>query len=342
MSKFSITDDLFQIFVKEMNQILKKDEDKKQNKTLLNELISLERKFKKLLLSSSHGAKVYVDFMSFILDEEDGKGNMLAARVYFRERQDTFSKKMYKAFHSNNPKMLHKFKINYKFCVWALKIYKGPNTRALKTILNKMIPIRKEICEQNLPLVLNRSRIFHTNTPRSHNSYMDINQSASEGLMIAVDKFVPESGRVKNNRDFNGVAIGKMSLEMRDTLSQTLVKLPPKEKRILYRARKAEQSNTNMSAAQVATYVSESFKGTSSEDIERIEAAAAGIKSMDEKLNGHYTLAEMYPDDAIPLDEALQNNQLQSIITDMISKFSVIEKKLILMKFGEIYGIKLK
>lgn len=336
-----IADDLFQLFVKEMNQALKKGEDKKQTKHLLNDLISLERKFKKLLLSTPHGEKVYVDFMDFILDEEEGKGNMLAARVYFRERQDTFSKKMYKAFHLKRPKMLHKFKINYKFCVWCLEKYKGPNAKQLASILELMAPIRKEICEQNLPLALNRSRIFQTNTPKSHNSYMDISQSAAEGLMIAVDKFVPESGKVKNNRDFNGVAIGKMSLEMRDTLSQTLVKLPPKEKRILYRARKAEQSNVNMTPTQVASYVSESFKGTSSEDIERIEAAVNNVSSMDEKVDGQFSLTEMYVDDSVSADESLQNAQLQSIITNEISNFSLIEKKLILMKFGEIYGIKI-
>lgn len=332
-------DMLFISFVKEMDSMLKTiDKKGKQTKHYINELIALEKLFKKTLLSTNHGQKIYEDFMAFILDDEDGKGNMLSARVYFRERQDTFSKKMYSAFHEKNPKKLHVFKINYKFCVWALEKYSGKNKKALLNILDKMQFIRSTLCQKNLPLAINRANLFWRGTAGVHLTYMDLVQNAAEGLLIAVDKFVPSKGKIIDNREFNAVSIGKMTLEMQENVSQTLVKIPPKEKRILYRTKKAKSSRTSMSTEEVVDYVSQSFNGVTSTDIERIEAAANQNISIDEKVDGKYSLSEKFLDNSESVYEKVENKEISAKILKTLDSLSILEKKVILMKFGEIYG----
>lgn len=333
-------DELFITFIKEMDSLIKQNDKNgiKQTKYLINKLISLEKLFKKELLSTSQGEKVYEDFMAFILDDIEGKGNMLSARVYFRERQDTFSKKMYSAFHEKNPKKLYVFKINYKFCIWALEKYSGIKRKKLLLILDEMSTLRKAICEKNMPLAVNRANLFWRNTSNSNLTYMDLIQNAAEGLLIAVDKFVPAKNKITNNREFNGVSIGKMTLEMQENSSQTLVKLPPKEKRILYRTKKAKQNKISMSTDEVVDYVSQSFSGVTSSDIERIEAAANQGVSLDHKVDNKYSVAEKFADPAKSAHENLESKDLNLKIINTMNELTILEKKIILMKFGEIYG----
>lgn len=339
MNNKSKKDELFITFIKEMDSLIKENEkkDTKQTKNLMNKLIALEKEFKKELLSTPQGESIYEDFMAYILDDIDGKGNMLSARVYFRERQDTFSKKMYSAFHEKNPKKLHIFKINYKFCIWSLNKYKGQKRKKLLNIVNEIENLRKVIFEKNMPLAVNRANLFWRNTSSNSLTYMDLIQNASEGLLIAIDKFVPAKNKITNNREFNGVSIGKMTLEMQENSSQTLVKLPPKEKRILYRTKKAKQKTT-ISREEVVDFVSQSFGGVTSSDIERIEAAANQGVSLDYKEDGKYSVSEKFADTSqSPLDIA-EENEIGFKLLDTLKNLSVLERKIILLKFGALYG----
>lgn len=338
MNKKNQRDTMFISFIGEMDSILKANKDDRQTKHFINELIKLEKAFKKNLLSTAFGEKVYEDFMKFILDDEEGKGNMLSARVYFRERQNTFSKKMYAAFHQENPKKLHAFKINYKFCMWALDHYSGKKSKTMTDIVDKMVQIRKTICEKNMPLAINRASLFWRKTSVPHLSYMDLIQNAAEGLMIAIDKFVPEKGRITNNREFNGVSVGKITLEMQESSSQTLVKLPPKDKRILYRTKKAKLEKNTLSKEEVRDYVSQSFGGVTSSDIDRIEAAANQTVSIDSKPDGQYSIAEKFVDTSDSSYEKVERRDLNIKVLKTLKNLSTIERKIILMKFGELYG----
>lgn len=343
MSKPYERDQHYLQFVGKMNEIITENisSEDKQTRQYMNSIISYEEKFKTILLSSVEGEAVYLEFMKFILDDEDGgKGNMLSARVYFRERQNTFSNELYPAFHKNDATELYKFDINYRFCVWSLERYKGPHRKKLLNIVQKIIPLRHVICENNLPLAISRAKIFSGSGARKvSNAWMDTIQMAAEGLMVAIDKFVPAEGKVKTNREFNGVAIGKMGLEMQDGHSQTLVKLPPKEKRILYRARKAQQKCAGATSKEVAEYVKESFKDVKEEDIQRIEAAANGVASIDHKPDGQYSIGDRYVDSTMGLEEKVENKELSDKILTVMRGLSIVEKKIVLMKFGDMYGV---
>lgn len=83
---------LFKQFVNEMNCVLQlNDEDSgKGQSALFSELFSYERKFREVLLSTSYGKDIYKRFMFYISRDKD---SILQVMPYFRERQETFSKK---------------------------------------------------------------------------------------------------------------------------------------------------------------------------------------------------------------------------------------------------------
>lgn len=105
--------------------------------------------------------------------------------------------------------------------------------------------------EQNLPLAISQAKIFYSNTPRSHLSYMDIVQIHAQGLLLAIDKFVPpndarmsEANSLQAYRKFRPVAIGIMARDRVNAYSETPVHFFPKQRLIRYRANKALRTQT--------------------------------------------------------------------------------------------------
>jgi DNA-directed RNA polymerase specialized sigma subunit len=331
------SDNLFRKFVNEMDLLLKEEENaqSKSQRHLLNDLFKLESDFKKNLLSSRSGELVYEKFMEFILGDkaDGGKENKLSIRPYFRERQNTFSNKVFPILKAKSAKRLHRFRINYLFAKWALDNYKGPNKKKLDKIYVSILNTRKLLCENNLPLAINRAKLFWSKTPESHLEYMDLIQDSSRGLLEAIDKFVPPYKTV-----FRSVAIGRMGLNMSEDYSATLVKLPPKDKRILYRARKAKIRNSDISGKDLQSFVNESFADTTAAEIEMIEAAANQVISMDYSPDGSRPMSDTMPDQNISQDE-VEKTELTNKLLVLMEKLKNIEKKILLMKHGEMYGI---
>lgn len=327
------TNDLFRQFVGEMDEILQAREinNSKTQKAALYKLIKVEKDFRTLLVATPSGRKVYEKFLDFITED---KSNMLSARVYFRERQNTFSSRIFKAFHKKSPKSLFRFRINYLFASWALKNYEGMHKPKLNELLETMAVIRKELCEANLPLAINRAKIFWARTPKSHLEYMDLIQTSSEGLISAIDKFVPPYRTV-----FRSVAIGRMNLNMSTDYSETIVKLPPKDKRILYRANNAKKNKDIKTNEDLVKFVNESFSGVSSRDLQQIEAAANQLVNIDEKMPDSFSYSEKIASDVSVEEDVINNDLMVKVIVGIKHDLSVLEKKIILLLYGDIYGL---
>jgi DNA-directed RNA polymerase specialized sigma subunit len=341
-------------FIFEMNELLQANdaEDARTQKQLLQELMKTERAFKRLMLMNEHGAMSYRKFIDFILDDKENK---LSIRPYYRERQDTFSHKIFPILKeyvkkrklsgaAATLKKLHRYRINYLFVSWILGSdtditgtstlrYRGPNRRKMVALCDKISSLRHTLCENNLPLACNRAADFSSKTAKkSHLQYMDLIQDASQGLLEAIDKFVPPYRKV-----FVSTAIGRMSLNMRDDYSATLVKLPPKDKRVLYRARKAKQKNSEISGEDLQSYVNESFKGVTSAQIALIEAAANSVVPIDtptDSSDRHSAFA-----DVSSVSEDVEKTEAMSKLLILLKKLKIMEKKVLLMKSGEIYGV---
>jgi DNA-directed RNA polymerase specialized sigma subunit len=196
----------------------------------MDQLVGLETRFRRTLIAHHYGNWVYKRFVRFICEE---RKNILAARPYFRERQNIFTKEISKALKKRAEKSLYRFHFNFQFVLFVMKTRKWGESSDLPNLYRQIVQIRTEMVEMNMPLAINRSKIFYSRTPASHLTYMDFIQISCEGLMSAVDKFVPPFSPV-----FRSVAIGRMVGNFIENYSETLLHFFPVDKRKIYRANK--------------------------------------------------------------------------------------------------------
>lgn len=324
---------VFYRFVAEMSEILNNSTfNYDDQKKLLKKLFSIEKKFKETLLATGNGRNVYKNFMKFILNDQK---NILAARIYFRERQDTFSNKIAKAFHQNKPEKLHKFRINYVFAVWACNNIKTKNKKLLR-LLEEMKEIRNNLCEMNLPLAINRSKIFWSKIPDTHLEYMDLIQASSEGLLIAIDKFVPPFKLV-----FRSVAIGRMVAYMIEDNSETIIKLSPTERRILYLINKAKNTEKKENDEQIFEIVKKTFPNITIEYINELINASKTFNidhQSDSSTSAKDAIskkeANVYFKSSNSLEEDIVNNDLRKKLVPATKNLSILEKKILSLTYG--------
>lgn len=328
---------VFYRFVAEMSEILNNSAfNYDDQKKLLKKLFSIEKKFKDTLLSTGTGRNVYKNFMKFILNDQK---NILAARIYFRERQDTFSNRIAKAFHQNKPEKLHRFRINYVFAVWACKNIKTKNKKLLR-LLEEMKQLRNNLCEMNLPLAINRSKIFWSKIPDTHLEYMDLIQASSEGLLIAIDKFVPPFKLV-----FRSVAIGRMVAYMIEDNSETIIKLSPTERRILYLINKAKNTEKIENDEQIFEIVKKTFPNVTKEYLSELINASKTVNmysTPDKKSSNaksfrspsELEIDSFYFKSSENLEESLVSNDLRRKLIPATKDLSILEKKLLSLTYG--------
>lgn len=315
---------LFRQFIDEMNVTLQQGQND-SNETLLNQLLALEHRFKVALMSVPQGRAMYRKFMDYIMND---CGNMLSARSYFRERQDVCTQKIFKAFHKNNPKMLHAFRINYEFVRWVTETYKGPKKKILISLEGDIVKVRAELCQNNLPLAINRAKMVWVKTYANHIDYMDLIQGSSEGLLTAIDKFVPPYRRV-----FLSTAIGRMNLNMTTECSSTLVQIPESEKRILYRASNAKNKENISDPQKVVEYIQQSFKGVTQDKLQEIEAAAYDTVHMDQTAASD---GNAFIDPSKSAEENLEAKERSRGLYTGLKSLEVMETKVIKLKTGDI------
>ncbi len=193
-------------------------------------LVDAETRFREALIASPQGESVYQKFIAYILDE---RRNVLAARPYFRERQERFTASISAAIRSRDPVRLHEFGFNWQFVRFTLANGTWEQGSDIQQLGKRIVDARNELAELNLPLAISRARLFWKRTQKSHLSYMDLIQITTEGLMAAIDKFCLPYSTV-----FRAVAIGRMTGNLIDDYSATPLHFFPTDKRKIYRANK--------------------------------------------------------------------------------------------------------
>ena len=326
--------DLFRRFVGEMNVMLKSDgfHDElwgRDKGALLNELFECEDKFRTSLLRSKIGRNFYSEFMKYIIEE---KKNILSARVYFRERQSAFSDDITNAFREFKPEVLYDLRINYRFAKWIVERISTytPYHKRMRGQYKKILVLRELLCKMNLPLVINRAKIFWSKSGISLCvDYLDLVQASAEGLLSAIDKFVPPYKSV-----FCSVAIGRMTLNMTTDNSVTAVKLSPQEKRILYRVNNAKNKAKLSEDKDILKYVNESFGDVTAGNLSQIMTAVSQTVSIDSAMESG-TFMEDKIGDGKSLEQELEKRDIVSQLYVCLSKCPALEKKIILLKLGE-------
>ena len=200
------------------------------------ELLSLEKQFRQTLNADPAGPKVWADFIKSIVYD---RGNILTARPFFRERQGRFSKYISPALKSEDSVEVSKYNINYQFIAFVMKIADERLYNILSPLEKKVKYLRNKIVEINMPLAINRARVFYSRTPRSHLTYMDLVLIAASGMLHGVDKYAPDETGIVIAKQFRSTIIGIMGGLFLNDYNQTLLHFFPQDKRKLYRAHKA-------------------------------------------------------------------------------------------------------
>lgn len=318
---------LFRQFVNEMNVLLRATEgtDKRNNLQLIDDMVKLETKFRDTLLTTKAGVEIYKEFMRHIVEDN---GNILTCQGFFRERQETFFESISKAFDAKKPHLLHRFRINFQFTSWVMKQYSGQKKTILNGLHKQISDVRNKVCQNNLPLAINRAKIFSNKTGERRVQYMDLIQDASEGLLIAIDKLVPEDSSLA------GVAVGRMtSVMIDDVRDSTTITLSPKEKRILYRARNAEAKEHLTDEDAIVEYVQRSFKGVTKESLRALRLAAQEAVNLYNHDSSGISVIDTLPCNQSPEDDAVEsdlNNQLKAAVENL----PVLERKVVRLKNG--------
>jgi DNA-directed RNA polymerase specialized sigma subunit len=254
------------LLAEEVTEALRKNQDGTFQKDQVEKLMSLEERFRKSVIIYSQSREIYKQFVLFVAVTNR---NILSARPYFREKSKTFSSKITPAIKKGDIQSLQTFHINYNLIKFIKERWKGPFPERSKKLFDKIVEARRKLIENNMPLAINRAKLFYRKVPKSHLSLMDMIGIAAMGLVSGVDKWVGEYTRV-----FNGVCIGRMTGNMIDSYSETTLHFYPSDRSILYRANSIRFRQDIQDLKQLADAINLSYK----EDIKK------GIKVPKEKI----------------------------------------------------------
>jgi hypothetical protein len=228
INKANFIDNALRRLGKDIENAIRENEDGTDQKKQVERLMSAEKKFKNSIVKYKQGSEIYRKFIIHIVVKNK---NILTARPYFREKTEVFSASITPAIENAKIKNLQKFNINYLFAKFIKDNWVGPFPEKSEKFFNQIVEARKVLIENNMPLAINRAKLFYGKVPPNHLTLTDVIGIAAVGLMSGIDKWVGEYRTV-----FRSVCIGRMTSNFIDEYSQTLIHFWPSDKHVLYRA----------------------------------------------------------------------------------------------------------
>jgi DNA-directed RNA polymerase specialized sigma subunit len=245
-------DPMFAQLALEIARAIERNKDGRSQKEHFEELVAAEKLFHQTMLNYRISNEMYKKFISLIRVTNK---NILSARPFFREASDMFSKNITPALKANNPEALRSFAINYHFVQFCKDSWIGLWPKKLEVIYQQVKAARTVLIENNMPLAVNRAKIFYRKTPKGHLSFIDMIEVSAMGLAAGIDKY---TGPFKKN--FIGVCIGRIVGNLIDAYSETVVHFYPSERRVLYRANSIKGRQGITDVAELTKAVNNSFK----------------------------------------------------------------------------------
>ena len=204
--------------------------DKTDQKQQLENLLQAELRFKaEILKYRRQSREIYKKFLQKICVQNK---NILSARPYFRESAINFSKNITPAIKSNDIEKLKTFVINFQFIKFIRENWLGPFPKRAEALFIKVETCRRKLIENNIPLAINRAKLFYRKTPRSHLDLMDLIIISCYGLATGVDKWSMPT----YSHSFKPMLIGRITGPTIEQYSQTVLHFFPNDKKIIYRA----------------------------------------------------------------------------------------------------------
>lgn len=303
-------------------------------------LYSLEQKFKYHIQKYQQCADVYGKFVNFIVNEN---GNILSARPYFREKSNVFSKEITGAIRDCDVETLMKFNINFQLINFIVKNWKGKLPERPRRYYEDFLQARRILIENNLPLAINRAKLFYRKTPKSHLTLLDLIDICTYGLISGIDKYVG-----KYNKVWRSVCIGRMVGYMIDEYSKTFLRMFPTDKKILYRANALKHRLKIEDIGELTKAINESFYKDKEEGkkVPKLPITEIHVRTLlngssyisaDTKMGGDaegegMSIYDYSPDTTANTEEDAINRDLMDKILEASDDLNVIEKKIIKLK----------
>jgi DNA-directed RNA polymerase specialized sigma subunit len=222
-------------------------------KRQLNDLLDAEKKLKaEILKFRRQSREIYKKFLQKITITN---GNILSARPYFRESSVNFSKYITPAIKTSDIEKMKTFTVNYLFLQFCHKNWLGPFPEKAEILFKKVEEKRRLIIENNMPLAVNRAKLFYRKTPRSHLDLMDLIIISGFGLCQAIDKWsAPE-----HNKSFAPMIVGRIIGPTIEAYSSTVLHFYPNDKKIIYRANSIRGRQGIVDITELTKAVNDSF-----------------------------------------------------------------------------------
>ncbi len=313
-----------------------REEFVKRQRQQVERLDRLEEEFRRALIRHPWGPNVFREFVGFIRDK---KRNILDARPFYRERQDMFTNEISVALHKRHHIGLFKFHFNFQFVLFAMQAKKWPHGSKVAILGRAVKAARAELIEMNAPLAIAQATKFYKKTPRSHMTRMDLIQVAMEGLTSGVDKY---SGPYEPDL-YPQVLIGRITGDLIEAYSQTMVHFYPSDKRKLYNANKAMREfsvDQNVDFKGLAHHINRTAKPqykTNSDEIAGLVAAASTVSADSQPSNlegepGDGTI-DRYADEADKQpDVQFERAEVHHALMAGIARLSILEQKVLRLR----------
>jgi DNA-directed RNA polymerase specialized sigma subunit len=246
-------DDSFYKLAAAVTRTLERNKDGTLQPEQVEELLDAERKFKETILKYRQATEIYKKFLQKVCIQNK---NILSARPYFREAATSFSKKITPAIKNEDIEALKTFSINFQFIKFIKENWLGPFPKRAEQLYDRVNVARNKLIENNMPLAINRAKLFYRKVPKSHLTLMDFIQICSMGLAAGIDKWCAP----KYSPVFRSVCIGRMVGNMIDSYSETTLHFYPSDRRILYKANSIRGRRGIDDIEELTRAVNESFK----------------------------------------------------------------------------------
>jgi DNA-directed RNA polymerase specialized sigma subunit len=334
--KYEGFDDSFYKLAGEVTRALEKNKDGTIQQEQVEELLDAEKKFKETVLKYRQATEIYKKFLQKVCIQNK---NILSARPYFRETAVNFSKKITPAIKANDIETLKTFDINYQFIKFIREAWLGPFPKRAEQLFQRVHRAREILIENNMPLAINRAKLFYRKTPKSHLTLMDFIGICGMGLAAGIDKWCGKYSPV-----FRSVCIGRMVGNMIDSYSETMLHFYPSDKRILYKAHTIRGRKGIDEIGELTEAVNESFKADQLEgktvpktdlDVSELSALmhAASTVSADATVNDEgYGVYQYTMDQSQDIEGAYAEKEATSQMLGLAKNLPLLHRKVLRLK----------
>lgn len=315
-------------------------------------VVQLERKFKFHIQKYQQCTEIYKKFIKkFNISQQDVDSgliedapteNILSAQPYFREKTANFNQ-ISKAIKENDPESLMKFNINFQMIDFIVKNWKGNIPVRADRYYVDFLEARRILIENNLPLAINRAKLFYRKTPRSHLMLLDLIDICTYGLISGIDKYDADYSKV-----WRSVCIGRMVGYMIEEYSKTFLKMYPSDKKILYRANALKYRLKLEDMGELTSAVNDSFEQDRIEgkSCPKLPISELHIRTLlngssyisadptvdDSDEEGGSNIYDASSDETESAEDSLIKNDLMDRVFNASKELTSIERKIIRLK----------